>query len=404
MNTGKEKLQKCILGWATGLGCLACAGLLFAAPLKVQAVPLGSQPAGTPAPSNEGDAQLEGGAENQDANAAQDGEAGAEVGAEAPQGGEEGAAAAGEAVVTSVTVTEARVNVRSDASTSASIAGKATSGMELPVTGQKEDSSGTTWYAVTFESDGNTVSGYIRSDMVEAHETVPTPAEPEPAPEEVPAEPVPEQQPVVADYYVQFEDDGTGTGVNAWFLHDNIMGNKYKLDELLTGAAGGGEEESGDSTMRIIVFVMAAVIVVLIIILTVLILKLRGTGDDDYDDDDEDDEDDEDDDDEEEMPRRRRFGRLGSRRDRDDEDEDDEDDEDEEDDEEEYRPVRKAPVRERTSGRARRVEEEDDDDEEEEEYRPRRSTKGSGSKKDKNWQSKNFLDDDDLEFEFLDLK
>ena len=43
--------------------------------------------------------------------------------------------------------------------------------------------------------------------------------------------------------------------------------------------------------------------------------------------------------------------------------------------------------------------EDDDEDEEEEEERPRRK-KG----KSKDWQSRNFLDDDDLEFEFLDLK
>ena len=41
----------------------------------------------------------------------------------------------------------------------------------------------------------------------------------------------------------------------------------------------------------------------------------------------------------------------------------------------------------------------EDEDDEEEEERPRRK-KG----KSKDWQSKNFLDDDDLEFEFLDLK
>ena len=44
-------------------------------------------------------------------------------------------------------------------------------------------------------------------------------------------------------------------------------------------------------------------------------------------------------------------------------------------------------------------EDDEDEDEEEEEERPRRK-KG----KSKDWQSKNFLDDDDLEFEFLDLK
>ena len=46
-------------------------------------------------------------------------------------------------------------------------------------------------------------------------------------------------------------------------------------------------------------------------------------------------------------------------------------------------------------------EEEEDEEDDYEEERPRRKSSRS---KDKGWQSKNFLDDDDLEFEFLDLK
>ena len=66
------------------------------------------------------------------------------------------------------------------------------------------------------------------------------------------------------------------------------------------------------------------------------------------------------------------------------------------------RPAKKAPVKKPV--RRPRVDEyededDEDEDEEEEEERPRRK-KG----KSKDWQSRNFLDDDDLEFEFLDLK
>lgn len=95
----------------------------------------------------------------------------------------------------------------------------------------------------------------------------------------------------------------------------------------------------------------------------------------------------------------------------DDDDDEDEDDFDEEnEDEEEEAPkskkksstVKKTPAKKKSQPEPDEDEEDDwdeDEDEEEEEERPRRK-KG----KSKDWQSRNFLDDDDLEFEFLDLK
>ena len=178
-------------------GGLAAAFLFMASPLSVGAVPLGSQPSGTSgAVSDEPDG---GEAGNEDAEAA------GEDGGEEEGGADEGGAAATTAV-TSATVTSSSVNVRSDASTSADVTGKASNGMEVQVTGEKNDSQGNLWYAVSFESDGSTVTGYIRSDLVEAHETevVPeTPAEETtPAEEETPQEAAPSD-----DYYVQYEDD-----------------------------------------------------------------------------------------------------------------------------------------------------------------------------------------------------
>lgn len=388
MNERKEKLKKLIRALSAGLCSVVAAGILFwSAPMEAQAVPLGSNPNGTLPAGDDTPAEAE---------APADGEGGEMV--EGEGGGE---AASPTMSVTSATVTEERVNVRSDASTSASIAGKATRNMELTVTGEKEDSSGMVWYAVTFESDGNTVNGYIRSDMVEAHMTEPAPAETEPAPEEQPADTAEPPATVPNDFFVQYEDDGTGTGTNAWYLYDGIMGNKYRVDTLLGAEEANQsnqkllEEETGK--FKLIIIVMAVVILILIIVLTVLIIKLRNSDDDDdYDDDDDDeDDDDEDDEDDDYEPRKRRFGRLGRRRD----DDEDDEEEDEEDEEEEYRPVKKAPSRKGSAERASRRARYEDDDEEDDE--PVRRTKGKG---DKNWQSKNFLDDDDLEFEFLDLK
>lgn len=168
----------------------------------------------------------------------------------------------------------------------------------------------------------------------------------EPAVDETQETEEPEEEPIVdnsADYSVAFEDDGSGS--SAWYLHDNTMGTRYQVSDLLNAEETNKNNQATiDQTaksMRFVVILMAFVIVVLIIVVTILIIKVRSTYEDydDYDDDDEDDEDDEDDD------------------------------------------------------------EDEDEDEEEEEERPRRK-KG----KSKDWQSRNFLDDDDLEFEFLDLK
>ena len=381
-------MMKWTTKFSTVLGCALAAVFLFTSTMEVGAVPLTSSPSGTTTTTTT------------DTNAAEDGNADA-----AAEDNAAGTAAAG--TVTSATVTSSSVNIRSEASTSASLAGKATSGQELTVTGETQGSDGKTWYAVTFDN----VSGYIRSDLVEAHVSEATA---EPAVDETQETEEPEEEPIVdnsADYSVAFEDDGSGS--SAWYLHDNTMGTRYQVSDLLNAEETNKNNQATiDQTaksMRFVVILMAFVIVVLIIVVTILIIKVRSTYEDydDYDDDEEDDEDDEDDDEdeEEEEERPRRFGRKKpARYVEEDDDEDDDEDEDEEEEEERprRRPAKKAPVKKPVRrSRVDEYEDEDDEDEdeEEEEERPRRK-KG----KSKDWQSRNFLDDDDLEFEFLDLK
>ena len=377
-------MMKWTTKFSTVLGCALAAVFLFTSTMEVGAVPLTSSPSGTTTTTTT------------DTNAAEDGNADA-----AAEDNAAGTAAAG--TVTSATVTSSSVNIRSEASTSASLAGKATSGQELTVTGETQGSDGKTWYAVTFDN----VSGYIRSDLVEAHVSEATA---EPAVDETQETEEPEEEPIAdnsADYSVAFEDDGSGS--SAWYLHDNTMGTRYQVSDLLNAEETNKNNQATiDQTaksMRFVVILMAFVIVVLIIVVTILIIKVRSTYEDydDYDDDEEDDEEDEDDDEDEEEERPRRFGRKKPARYVEEDDDDDEDEDEDEDEEEERprrRPAKKAPVKKPVRRpRVDEYEDEDDEDEDEEEERPRRK-KG----KSKDWQSKNFLDDDDLEFEFLDLK
>ena len=390
-------MMKWTTKFSTVLGCALAAVFLFTSTMEVGAVPLTSSPSGTTTTTTTDTNAAEDG--NADA-AAEDGNADA-----AAEDNAAGTAAAG--TVTSATVTSSSVNIRSEASTSASLAGKATSGQELTVTGETQGSDGKTWYAVTFDN----VSGYIRSDLVEAHVSEATA---EPAVDETQETEEPEEEPIVdnsADYSVAFEDDGSGS--SAWYLHDNTMGTRYQVSDLLNAEETNKNNQATiDQTaksMRFVVILMAFVIVVLIIVVTILIIKVRSTYEDydDYDDDEEDDEEDEDDDEDEdeEEERPRRFGRKKPARYVEEDDDDDEDDDEDEDEEEEEerprrRPAKKAPVKKPVRRpRVDEYEDEDDEDEDEEEERPRRK-KG----KSKDWQSKNFLDDDDLEFEFLDLK
>ena len=380
-------MMKWTTKFSTVLGCALAAVFLFTSTMEVGAVPLTSSPSGTTTTTTTDTNAAEDG--NADA-AAEDGNADA-----AAEDNTAGTAAAG--TVTSATVTSSSVNIRSEASTSASLAGKATSGQELTVTGETQGSDGKTWYAVTFDN----VSGYIRSDLVEAHvsEVTAEPAVDETQETEEPEEPIVDNS---ADYSVAFEDDGSGS--SAWYLHDNTMGTRYQVSDLLNAEETNKNNQATiDQTaksMRFVVILMAFVIVVLIIVVTILIIKVRSTYEDydDYDDDEEDDEEDED----EEEERPRRFGRKKPARYVEEDDDDEDEDEEEEEERPRRRPAKKAPVKKPV--RRPRVDEyededDEDEDEEEEEERPRRK-KG----KSKDWQSKNFLDDDDLEFEFLDLK
>lgn len=265
------------------------------------------------------------------------------------------------------------VNVRENPSTSADVAGKANEGTEVSISGEAVDNAGKIWYQISF---GDT-TGFIRSDYIEVTQNAEAEeAVTEEVTEEVAEEPVEEVE--NKEYELVYE--ANAEGVEEWFLYDHNRGTKQSLEDLLAVVRQTQEDEQSAvsqlKTFKILMVVMVAVILALIIGITVLVFKLRDAYEYEYEDDDEDDE----------------------------EEEEDDDDVDDEDDEEEEPAVRKPVFRkssqastERPAARVRQ---------EEEPVRVSQPVaKAEPETKDTSWQSKNFLDiDDDMEFEFLDLK
>lgn len=309
---------------------------------------------------------------------------------------------AGTSTAAKVRVIPASARLRGEASTSSDQVGSLSSGDEIAVVGETTGSDGMLWYQVSGDVNGENVSGYIRSDLVEVTETVQAevPSEtPSEAPVETPSEP--ESSAPSDEYSVSYADDGTGTGVSDWYLNDNINGTRYKISDLLnaqqTNESNIAVMEEQTGSMRMIIIILAVIVGLLVVVVTILIFKLRSSYEDDGYDDDED------------------YG-----------DDDDRYEEEDEEDEEDYVPEKRRgavrrPVRSRQPARRSRYDEDDEDeeddryeDEEDEEEPPRRSSRSSGrpqagrAKGQRGgYKPKNFADmdeDDDLDFEFLDLK
>ena len=276
--------------------------------------------------------------------------------------------------VTKAKVTAGSVNVRSNPTTNASVAGKAKGDTEVNVFGEATDGDGKIWYQVKFTSNDKTVEGFIRSDFLEVTETnEETPVEEAPV-EEVVEEPV-EETTVPKEYEVVYE--ANPEGVEEWFLYDHNRGTKQSIADLLAVVRQNQDNENSAvgklKTYKIFMIVMVAVILALVVGITLLIFKLKDAYEYEYEDDEDEDEDEDDDD----------------------EDDDEDEDDDDEDDDDIYTrtSVRRKPAP-RAAAPVRGAK-----------PAPKATAPVSQKKESSTWQSKNFLDiDDDMEFEFLDIK
>lgn len=308
------------------------------------------------------------------------------------------------------TVTVATAKIRRGPSTNDGVVTSLSQGAQLIVTGQSNGSDGKLWFYVSFMgADGVEETGFVRSDLIERGEMVPV-EEPEEVQPDTPQE-TEQSSEQVGDGEYELVYTSNEDGENVWWLYhydyENGQATRQKLEELLAAAHAQSLNNDSNakmvSTQRIIIIVLIALIIILAVVMTIMIFKLRDAYYEDYEDDEEDEEDededeedeeDEDEDDEEEPIRRRRTqrsltarfasGSEGGRRRREEEPE-----------------RRRNKLQDRNAVRRRRAGQEDDmsDGEisyEEDDYV--RLAQKSGNR------TKNFLiDDDDFEFEFLNI-
>lgn len=301
------------------------------------------------------------------------------------------------------TVKVAAAIIRSTASKSSSQVDRLPENSTVIVSGQTAGSD-KPWYYITFTgTDGTEKTGYVRSDLINLGEMVPVAEQPEEQqPEEVePAEtqPEPAKRP---DYEVVYKADDSGE--YAWYLYDSTSGQTFgqKLEDLLNAAHAQSHNAELDAKtvarQRIVIFVLIGVIVLMAVAITIMIFKLRDAYYEAY----EDDEDDEDEDEEDEEPsgRRREAGKRTER-----------------DREERRREERGREERKRTDERepARRKSTSHDDRQPAARKRPAESGRMPARevsyeedeapvKAQPKRKAKNFMVDDDFEFEFLNMK
>lgn len=195
--------------------------------------------------------------------------------------------------------------VRPDPSTKGTPVGSLTEGTQVVVSGKSVGSDGKDWYYVTYtSSNGSEKTGFIRSDLLEMGEMLQV--EEEPPQEEVPVE-EPEPEPVVNnDYVLRLEQTENGP---VWYLDDNTRPEPETLEllPLLESAYSQSQDEEEAAAavvkQRIVIVVLVILLVALIVTVVILAFKLRDAYYEDYEDEDEEDDDEEE---EEERPARRR--------------------------------------------------------------------------------------------------
>lgn len=284
-------------------------------------------------------------------------------------------------------ITAERVIVRAAPSTNEGVVDKLVKDNQVIVSGQSNGNDGKLWYYVTFTGEnGAEKTGFIRSDLLSLGEMVPVQEEETPEPEVAAPEPEP---PVNNDYAVTYDQ-----GKDAWYLHDYTSGEKvtYLLSDIMRVTKDRSESEEDDAKalvrQRVVIVVLSVLLVIVIAVAVVMALKLRDVYYEEYEDEDEEEQ-------EEEEPTRRRRSRADEeeaprrRRNRTDEEEEAPRRRRNRADEEEEAQRRRRT--DETEKRRRRVEEDEEAGE--------RSAGTSQKRKTKNF----LLDDDEFEFEFLNM-
>lgn len=318
------------------------------------------------------------------------------------------------------------VKVRAGASTQHDVVTSLPNGTAITLIGEANDAAGNKWYQLRCEYNGKTIEGYIRSDLIAigsnasaANGTDSTDAasadgseavdgaevtdgaeaeNPDASQESDGSEEAPAEEPEHNDYEVVYMTDTENPDTGKYYLYNNIDGTMADVEVLFSSVTTANENvarlESESSQKNIVIIILAVVIVLLFIGLTILIIKLRGAYEYDYDDEDDEEEEEEpaprrrrrdyQEDEVEERPRRQERAGKATR-------------------EEEMRPARRERGREEVPEREGRPSRNGNPERQGQPVR-RHAENNEGTVKKAPRKAQNFLtDDDEFEFEFLNM-
>lgn len=191
--------------------------------------------------------------------------------------------------------------VRTAPSTNEAVVDRLNRDAQVIVSGETQGNDGKKWYYVTFTGTGGADrSGFIRSDLLSLGDMVPVPEEEEPEQQEPEPEP---EVPVNDDYKLTCEQNLDGS--SEWYLYDYTDGgNKYRLSQLMEVTRARSENDAADAKtlvrQRVAIVILVILVVILIVVGVIMALKLRDVYYEDYEDEDEEEEE------EEEVPAQRK--------------------------------------------------------------------------------------------------
>lgn len=216
------------------------------------------------------------------------------------------------------TISQASVRIRSGASTQHDAVASLPQGTTITLIGEANDSAGNKWYQMTCNYNNKTIQGYVRSDLItigaaasepqnsdapentdggegeggegentEAEGESPEGTDPdEGGQESEPEQPVSEHN----DYEVVYNED-------VYWLYDNTNGTMMKVADLLSVVNKANENsatlQSQVKNGKIVIIILAAIVVILVVVITVLLFKIRDLYYGDYEDEDYDEEEEE---------------------------------------------------------------------------------------------------------------
>ena len=211
-------------------------------------------------------------------------------------------------------ISQPSVRIRSGASTKHDTVSSLPQGTSITLIGEANDSAGNKWYQMTCSYNNKTIEGYVRSDLITIGGSANTSSEGEEnsgeassegenpeaegtegentegentegeGEEQEPSEPAETEY---NDYEIVY-NEGT------YWLYNNLDGNMMKVEDVLNvvnTANENNEKLQGKlQSEKIIIIILAVIIVILVVAVTVLLFKIRDLYYEDYDEEEEDEE------------------------------------------------------------------------------------------------------------------